>query len=461
MTRQDYVYILVRRTSILVTALLVAALCYGQERANIRGMGMAQTAVASALGLDAVGINPAILALPGAGKMSLTVLPLGMYVESDFFSYDLYARYLKDRTPLLELPESDKQVLLQSFQSRFGHARGEAVARIFGIALRVNSTGGVAFTVDYGLVGAARIPREYARLLLYGNLPGSAFDLDGLALQGYWMRRYGLSYGQYLPSPSFLKWLAAGVAMKLVQGYGYYELHTGATRLRTASDGSISGVVPWFARWTAANSLSRPMDNLFQNPAGYGVGFDIGVAAGVEDFLTFGASVTNIGSIRWSRDVNQRSADSALTTRDPDVYRKVFALLNQSDGTGSASPFSSSLPSLLRVGVAAQIDRIPGSGMLPGQVLFGVEYAQAVGPRSPLSYQTRFSFGLEYRPIIWLPIRTGVALSGSTGSHIAFGFGLNFRTFDLDVATEDILLLLEGTRHSTGSVGIGMRVHVP
>jgi len=58
-------------------------------------------------------------------------------------------------------------------------------------------------------------------------------------------------------------------------------------------------------------------------------------------------------------------------------------------------------------------------------------------------------------------VRTGVSLGGRSGSHIAFGLGFNFRAFDLDVATEDILWVFEGSRYSTGSLGIGMRVRVP
>lgn len=452
---------LMRRAVVWMVVILASLTSRAQERVNVRGMGMAQSAVATAVGLDAVGTNPAMLALPERGKMSLTILPLSMHVESDFFSYDLYNRYLKDRKPLLELPEYDKQYLLQSFQGSMGHARGEATARLFGITLGVNSAGGVAFTVDYGLVAAARIPREYARLLMYGNIPGSVFNVKGLALQGYWMRTYALSYGQLLPAPPFLQWLAGGISVKLVQGYGYYELSTGAASLRTASNGSITGVVPWHARWITTNSLSRPMDNLFQNPTGYGFGFDIGLAGGVQDFMTFGISLTNVGSIKWTRDIGEGSADSAVTSTEPDVFRKVFAMVKSNERTLEGRSFTSSLPSLLRIGFAAQIDRISGAGMFPGQLSFGLEYALAVGPKSPLSYHPRLSFGLEFKPLPWLPLRTGVALSGNTGYHIAFGFGLNFKTFDFDIATEDILLLFEGTKYSTGSIGIGVRARVP
>lgn len=431
------------------------------EQPNIRGMGMARTSVASALGLDAVGTNPANLALLEGGTMSITVLPMGMYVESDFFTYDLYSRYLKNRVPLLELPESDKQNLLQSFQSSTGYFRAEATARLFGITLRINSTGNVAFTVDYGLLASANIPREYGRLLLYGNTPGSLFNVEGLAVQGFWARTYALSFGQRLPHPSFLEWLAGGISMKLIQGYGYYEVHSGAASLRTAADGSVSGSVAWHARWVAANSLSHPLDNLFQNPAGYGFGLDLGLSGGVGGYLTFGISLTSIGSIQWSTAIAERSADSVMTMSEPDVFKKVFTMLKTNPDVHGGRTFFSSLPGLFRIGIATQVDKLSRPGVFPGELLFGLEYAQSVGRRSVLSHEPRFSFGLEYKPVGWLPLRTGVSLGGRSGSHIALGFGFNFRTFDFDVATEDLLWLFEGSQYSTGSVGVGMRVRVP
>lgn len=434
---------------------------FSGDRANVRGMGMARTAVASALALDAVGVNPANLARPEGGTMSLTVLPIGAYLESDFFSYDLYSRYLKTRIPLVNLSESDKQALLRSFAGPVGRSTAEVTARLFGIALRINPKSSVAFTVDYSLVGAGNLPRDYARLLLYGTTPGEQFDVQGLLVKGFWTRSYAVSYGQLLPPPSFFTWLAAGVSVKMMQGYGYYEIESGDASLRTSSDGRLAGNVAWRARWTTTNSLSRPLDNLFQDPTGYGVGFDLGIAGGIDDVLSFGVSLMNLGSISWTRDVAERSSDSAVSTTEPDVFKNVFSALKTPDGAQRGSPFASTLPGLFRVGVAAQIDRIRGSGMFEGQLLFALEYMRGVGPRSPLTEDPRFSFGIEYKPVTWLPVRTGVALGGYGGSHIAFGFGINFRTFDLDFATEDILLLFEGTKYSTGSVGVGVRVRVP
>jgi hypothetical protein len=434
----------------------------GGDRVNVRGMGMARTSAAVSRGLDAVGINPANLALADDAVMTITVLPVGAYLASDFFTYELYSKYFKDSPPLLELPDADKQIILDSFQSPLGSSIGEATARLFGITLRVGPTSTVAFTVDYGLVGAAIVPREYARLLLYGNVAGSAFDIDGLAFKAYWARSYTLSYGELLPKPAFLKWLSGGVGVKLVQGYGYYEIERGTASLRTASDGRLSGSVTWQARWTNANSVSDPMHNLFQDPAGYGLGFDIGISGGVDDYISFGISLTDIGWVEWSRDVEKLSSDSIVTTNDPDVFKNVRSLVSSAGvQKKKGQAFTSYLPGMLRFGISAQINKIAEREEFPGELLIAAEYLQGVGADSPLGEQPRLSFGLEYRPIQWLPIRTGFSVGGSSSSHVSFGLGFNFRWFDFDVATEDVFWLFSGQNFSTGSVGLGMRFRIP
>ena len=45
------------------------------EQTNIRGLGMARTSVAASRGLDAVGINPANLALPDDGTVTISLVP--------------------------------------------------------------------------------------------------------------------------------------------------------------------------------------------------------------------------------------------------------------------------------------------------------------------------------------------------------------------------------------------------
>ena len=111
----------------------------GGDRSNIRGMGMARTSVAASRGLDAVGINPANLGLPGNDHVAVGILPFGVHAGSDFLSYDLYQTYFtgsegQDGRTARYLTEEDKQNLLAAFTDDFGRVSADAEARLFGVS---------------------------------------------------------------------------------------------------------------------------------------------------------------------------------------------------------------------------------------------------------------------------------------------------------------------------------------
>ncbi|MBI5473762.1 MAG: hypothetical protein HY961_15600 [Ignavibacteriae bacterium] len=437
-----------------------ASSLHAGENVNVRGMGMARTSVADARGLDAVGINPANLSLLGREIMTFSVLPITGFLSADFLTYDIYSKYLQNGSELSALSQSSKEEVLSAFDGPVGNGRVEATARLFGMTLRIDSTKSIAFTVDYGFVGAGTFPREYARFLLDGNLPGSTFRIDGVAAEVYWHRTYELSYGMPLPTPAFLQSLSFGVGVKFVEGYGYFSLNKLTTTLVTNSSGMISGDVSMLARRVNTDGLSDPLKDFFQTSAGYGVGLDVGFTASLSENLTFGLSVTDIGSIRWTREIEEMSLDSTVTTADPSVLTNVRSLANSTrNGRRSIGEFSTRLPGLVRFGLAARIDRLLGAGN-HDELLAAIEYSQGIGASAPLKGQPRISFGVEYKPTSWLPIRGGLAVTGSSSAHVALGLGLIFRSMRLDIATEDISLFLRGRSSSTGSLGMAVKILV-
>jgi hypothetical protein len=57
----------------------------------------------------------------------------------------------------------------------------------------------------------------------------------------------------------------------------------------------------------------------------------------------------------------------------------------------------------------------------------------------------------------FLPIRSGISFGGTDRMNYAFGFGLNFGFFDLDVATENMELLWSPDDFSHASIAVGTR----
>jgi hypothetical protein len=169
------------------------------------------------------------------------------------------------------------------------------------------------------------------------------------------------------------------------------------------------------------------------------------VSAGWGDYLTAAASITDIGSIQWNGDVEVSEFDSLTSTNDPGVFRSIHAITGIVGAERKpGDPFVSSLAGVMRLGVACHVDKIDGGLDFPGGLLVAAEYVQAVNTSSFLARSSRLSLGIEYKPVHWLPIRTGFSYGGSQSTHLAFGFGISSRHFDLDLATEDLLWLVTG-----------------
>ncbi len=73
---------------------LAAAHATAGDRTTIRGIGMGRTFTAASRGIDAIGINPANLAIPDRSRFSMVVLPFTYRLSTELFSYDIYQDFL-------------------------------------------------------------------------------------------------------------------------------------------------------------------------------------------------------------------------------------------------------------------------------------------------------------------------------------------------------------------------------
>ena len=453
---------------LLATALTMTCrneLIAGGERVNVRGMGMARTFDATSRGLDAVGINPANLGFPDQGTVTMSLVPFGLHFGSDVLTYGLYTSYFtgiqtdSGRTARY-LDENDKQNILSAFRDGVGVTRLDAEVRLFGLSVRLGDLGTVALTATEQVQAYVDMPRDYAQFLLEGNTPGSTLDFSKTDLKAAWVREYALSFGRQFKPFSIFRSFAAGIGVKLVHGYGYYELERFNTSLTTAQNGVLTGAVGFQSRVSGAE-LFRNSDNarfnFFPEPAGTGMGLDLGVAGALNDYLSFGLSVTDIGSISWNKDNQGSSVDTTLVIDDPVQVAQGNAVDNSLNGKQRAiGEFSTSLPTTLRLGLAMEVHKLLVH--MPGELLLGFDYNQGLVRTAGSVTAARFSLGMEYRLVHWFPIRTGVSFGGTDHFNYAFGFGFNLGVFDLDLASENISLLLSPKNFSYGSAAVGMRM---
>ena len=458
-----------RKLIVALMAVAGAGVLHAGELESPRGVGMARTFVATSRGLDAVGINPANLGIDDGSGVQVDLFPFGVHVGSDFLSYDLYTTYFTGvdtgggRDGRFLSPQ-DKQRILDAFPNGNGLVSMNADMRYLGVSFAFEEVGRFAFTVSEHAGGMVNIPRDYLALLLNGNIPGTTLDFSNTDIKLAWTREYALSFGRTIPHPPFLKSLEAGIGLKLVQGFAYYDVERFDASLSTASDGALTGAVNFLSRTAGIDAVRKNNSGSFSpftSPAGSGIALDLGVAGAVNQFLTFGMSVTDIGSLTWNTNVEQRLTDTVLVIDDLFSKTQRDALNGALAGAPeSGTSFSSNMPTQFRMGVAIEVDKLPLLTHFPGELRVALDYNQGFHDTYASTINARVSLGAEYIPLSWLPIRAGVSFGGTDRVNTAFGFGIHAGGFQFDLASENVSWLFAPSTFSYGSLSLGMRLNI-
>ncbi len=199
------------------------------DRSNIRGVGMGRTVNATSRGIDAVGINPANIAIPDRGRFQLNIAPTGVRFSTELFSYDIYKEYFTGVDSVgkrwaKRLESADKDKILSQLPD-LPMTRIELESMILGVSFQHPSIGGIGFAITEHAGATITLSKDYFRLAAFGLEPtGSVYNFDGTGISAWWYREYNLSYGRKLPVRlKFLKDLYAGIGIKFLRGYGIFQ----------------------------------------------------------------------------------------------------------------------------------------------------------------------------------------------------------------------------------------------
>ncbi len=456
-----------RRILCVVAAALLAAgaTAVAGERTSIQGLGMGHVYVAMARGLDAALLNPAGLDADST-TVTFALLPIGVHIGSDFFTYGLYTSYFTGRDSngtrvARNLSDADKQNILNAFPNGVGTLGLDVEARPIGLAIHTG-IGSLAFTMTENASAAVRIPNEYVRFLFYGNTPGSVYDFHESSVSAWWIRQYGVTLATSFDHAFGLPVLSTGVTVKVVHGFGYAELTRFNSRLVTETNGILHGTVDMHSRSAGIDPLTGDSTggfSPFPAPAGSGIGLDVGIAAQVNEALRVGISVTDIGSLTWTRNVRTSQTDSAFVVDNPLDQGQRDGVEKALQGSSTpGDPFSTPLPTTIRLGAAMKVTALPViRSLVFGEMTVACDLNQVLydAPGTPAG--TRFSLGMEWSPWRFLPIRTGYAWGGPDHTDFALGLGLHFGFFELDLASEDVGWLFSPKTVSYGAVSAGMK----
>ena len=439
---------------------------------------MGRTFVAWSRGTEALGINPANLAAPAPSSFSLSLMPVGLRLSTEMFSYDLYQEYFtgvpgSDRNAKREpkyLTDSDKERILSSMPDGLSTTRFDLEAMDFGVTIATDKLGSFGFAMIDRAGASLQIPRDYARFFLYGlDSATSKYVFDGTSVTAWWWREYNLSYALHLQmDATTMRDLYLGVGVKLLNGYGMFQTDHYSASIANERVGTnqylLNAQFDYLSRRSGVDFLDKDKNadvTPFPDPAGKGIGFDFGLSAQISPGLFVAASVTDIGRIKWEKNLVQTDGHYAISMDDPFTTTNSDSLEQAVRGVNRVGEaFSTSLPTMLRIGASIECRNFEALKFLPGSMILAFDYHQGLNSSMGNITTPRLSMGMEYRLIDFLPIRTGLSTGGGDGVRWSAGFGLDFHYVCLDVATENLGMLFRPRTTQTLSAAAGLSIHI-
>ncbi|MBL0175694.1 MAG: hypothetical protein IPP94_10585 [Ignavibacteria bacterium] len=430
-----------------------------------RVSSMAYSSTGLVNGVDAIGINPALITLPKGQRVSIALLPFSLNAGTDFFSYETYQKYftgvpgsVAERDPYY-MNTAEKTELLDMFNGRTGTIRASMSYTLAAVSVSTPA-GSFAIGIRDRIATNAVIPRSLAEFFLFGNTPGTTFDFRETSISSSWTRDYSFTYAQRIQfsrkqSPA----LSFGATIKYVEGYGYFGLDQFNSTFRTDPDSFVvSGRAQAHALYAGTDWMAQSdifKFQLFPTPAGSGYGIDLGVMAELSTAFRVGLSFTDVGNINWNRNTREVTADEAIEVSDLGSYQQLDEITRRLNGKEHAiSSFSTPLPTAITASAAYSFSRFLGVNR-PMHLALSVREGLNSAPGN--STIPHVGIGAEWEAVPSIPIRLGVAAGGGLSPMLAAGIGLKMDSFTLDIGTNSLDSYVS-SNHAALSVAISGRL---
>jgi hypothetical protein len=377
--------------------LVVVGSIYATGWDDARGIGMAGSYSAVAQGYDAIGINPANLALSSKPGPRLQLFGFGSMLNNNAFSANDYKKYNG-----AYLSVSDKSDILDKIPESGLEFRGNSAVSALSF-----SVGPLALSTTLEASGSGNISKDIVELAFFGNRIGETVSISDADAEGIVHADINFAYGRKLKKFDWGE-MTAGINFKYIKGLAYFEVSEASGDVTTAADG-IDGDGTVIVRSALGGS---------------GFGLDIGAAAAYRNDWKFSAGIRNLVSrINWNNDTKENEY----------TYKLVSLTAENADDDSTAlsdeierdiGSFSTSLAPEISFGAAHT----------RGDFLFATDLKIGLSKKAGVNKVPELSFGTEYTGVGFMPLRAGLAFGGLNGASLALGGGMRFSSFFIDVA---------------------------
>jgi hypothetical protein len=336
------------------------------------------------------------------------------------------------------------------------------------LGFRLGKRNYINFFANENMNAWMKYPRPMAEMLFnVGNnkVVNRTYDVQSFQYNVLQYRSIGFGYTRQISNK-----LSAGFRVKSLMGLGHIQTLNDSMRFVSDTDDQYFGVlgnlsfmssgannlVPYYGILgnlnfgnLATQALQRNPNNYLQNTGNTGFAFDFGIQLNVSKELDLYASLLNVGSIKWKKDINLNPlADDNIEfpTKNLEAFdAEVLELIgNFNQSSAFDTTFSTALPALLYVGGSyfvaptTSIDVVLNPRFYQGEVDFG------------------FGVGLTTR------VNKLVQMSGNISSFnkstINFGLGtaLNLGPAQLYLAADNIIPIVTFKTSKTAHFNLGL-----
>jgi hypothetical protein len=303
----------------------------------------------------------------------------------------------------------------------------EISVQLFGLGFALGESSWLFLDINDRVDGNLVIPGDLIKLAFKGNegFVGSQIDLSSLRGDMKYYREVGLGF-----SRDFTSRLRLGVKGKLLFGIATASIKNNALGITVNDDYShtfnaditANFSAPLIFKRDAENNLSSIVfdDKRFNNGNGVasfitgskniGLGIDLGATYALTEQIIVSASITDLGFIRWKKDVtnlktknqfvfsglNMLDVVNGTKTLDEVGQEMVDSLKNSFKQVQTNKPFTTSIPFGLTFGGSYSLTRSVSFGLLSYSRFIGKQVRESITLSANLNVGNLVSTSLSY-----------------------------------------------------------------
>ncbi|MFC6224112.1 DUF5723 family protein [Hymenobacter artigasi] len=459
----------------LAAGLALPATAFAQnELSNFSATGRGGVINTFASDYQAIGINPANLGRSTNFRVAFTIGEVGAGIGSQSLSKTTFKHIIYDGSQ--SIGAAEKATLVNQL-SGDNVLNFNVDTNLFGLAVTLpNGLGGLAFSSRQRVGGHLALNRNAADIIINGqnaavvkqyyptpntsgaptptnpNAPLISTVLDGTSIQMAVTNEFNVAYGIQVYHNNGLK-LALGAGYRYIQGIGIADIRVNGGDLTAYTAFSPVFSINYGALASNPNFNYESGSGL--KPVGHGNGFDAGLSAEIGKIFRFGASVTDMGSMTWTANVLEASDQKLQQTASTGVetYNVFKEISNQFDTDKqnlftytTAKERTAALPAKLRLGGGVRLNKFFEAGL------------DVTAPLNKVAGNLTTTFvglGLDYKPLSWLKLSSGVTSGAGYGKSLPLGLTLVSPVWEAGISTRDVLgLLSEDSPYSSVAFGV-------